>query len=519
MSQGAGTRRVAGEGRRAPLFPPVGQHGRAAGSAWRAPRSPGQAPGERRLEAMGRRVHMIGVGGCGMSGAAAVLRRRGAIVSGSDRASSAALLRLAEQGVHIRTGQCAENLPEPCDLVVYSAAVPESNPELQAARRRGCRVIKYAELLGLLMADRRGIGVAGTHGKSTTSAMVTFVLREAGLDPSFVIGATVEQLGSGSGVGEGETFVVEACEYDRSFLNLRPRTAVILNIEEDHLDYYSGLEEIVESFSAFAALLPPDGLMLVNGEDRGAMRAAQNAAATVETFGFDGGTDWRAEITGSAHGRMRFNVHYRGQLLAEVMLAIPGRHNVANALAAAAVCYHHGVDPQVIARALGRFRGAHRRLTLRGQARGVCVVDDYAHHPTEIQATLRAARDFYTPARMFVVFQPHQHSRTRFLLNDFARSFAAADVVVVPDIYFVRDSAAERDLVSAIDLVRQIHLNGGEARYEPDFDRIVEMLCAEAAEGDLVVTMGAGDVWRIADRLVARLNGVDMPAEPPAPTC
>ena len=518
MSQGAGTRRVSGEGRRAPLFPPVGEHCRAPGSDWRARRPGGEATGERRLEAMGRRVHMIGVGGCGMSGAAAVLRRRGAIVSGSDRASSAALLRLAEQGVHIRTGQCAENLPQQCDLVVYSAAIPESNPELQAARRRGCRVIKYAELLGLLMADRRGICVAGTHGKSTTSAMVTYVLREAGLDPSFVIGATVEQLGSGSGVGEGEAFVVEACEYDRSFLNLRPRTAVILNIEEDHLDYYSGLEEIVESFSAFAGLLPPDGLLLVNGEDRNAMRVAERAPATVETFGFHG-TDWQAEITGTAHGRMRFNMHYRGELLAEVMPAIPGRHNVANALAAAAVCYHHGVDPQTIAKALGRFRGAHRRLTLRGQVRGVSVVDDYAHHPTEIQATLRAARDFYTPTRMYVVFQPHQHSRTRFLLSDFARSFGAADVVVVPDIYFVRDSAAEQDLVSAIDLVRQIHLNGGEARYEPDFDRIVEMLCAEAAGGDLVITMGAGDVWRIADRLVSRLAGEEAPAGPAVPRC
>jgi len=450
----------------------------------------------------GRRVHLIGIGGCGMCGAASVLKHRGAVVSGSDRTESATLLQLRERGIQVHAEQNADNIPDACDLVVYSAAVKESNPEMKSARARGLPVVKYAQLLGLLMADRAGIAIAGTHGKSTTSAMVSFVLREAGLDPSFVIGAGVEQLGGGSGVGEGKQFVVEACEYDRSFLSLRPKFATILNVEEDHLDYYNSLDEIVESMHAFASLVPVDGLLVVNGEDRNARRAVKDIPATVETFGFEGLADWRAEILGVVRGRYHFRVWRGRQPLTDLVLAIPGRHNVSNALAATAICYHNGVDPEKIGRALSKFRGADRRLTLLGEVGGVTIVDDYAHHPTEIQVTTRAARDYYNPRRMFVVFQPHQHSRTRFLLQDFAKSFGAADVVIVPDIYFVRDSEAERELIAASDLVNQIHLNGGEAIYEPDFDRIVSQLCSEVEPGDLVVTMGAGNVWQIADRLV-----------------
>ncbi|HON69309.1 MAG TPA: Mur ligase family protein, partial [Phycisphaerae bacterium] len=300
--------------------------------------------------------------------------------------------------------------------------------------------------------------------------------------------------------------VVEACEYDRSFHNLRPRIATILNIEEDHLDYYRDLDEIIESFRTFAQLLPADGLLVVNGDDRNAMRAAADIPAEVQTFGFGGAADWQPRILETVQGRFRFEVLFRGQRVAEIMMGIPGRHNVSNALAAMAVFARCGVDLQAAAEAVGRFRGAQRRLTLRGTEAGVHVVDDYAHHPTEIQVTLKAAREFYTPRKMFVVFQPHQHSRTRFLLNDFARSFSAADVVVVPDIYFVRDSESERELVAATDLVNKIHRNGGEARYEPDFGRIVAMLCDEVQPGDLVITMGAGNVWQIADSLLAELK-------------
>ncbi len=451
---------------------------------------------------VGRRVHLIGVGGCGMRGAAEMLLRRGAIVSGSDRAASDATTILAGHGARIFTTQSAEHLPDPCDLVVHSAAIKETNPELAEARRRGYPVMKYSQLLGLLMARQTGLAIAGTHGKSTTTAMTAYVLRRAGFNPSFVIGAEVEQLGGGSGYGEGEHFVVEACEYDRSFTNLRPRMAAVLNIEEDHLDYYADLSAIEEAFHDFIALLPADGLLVANGEDRNVQRVLARSIAPVETFGFEGNVDWRANILDSRQGCYRFEVWRGNRALTEVALSIPGRHNAANALAAMALCFRAGVEPETIAKALGEFSGAGRRLTCRGHVAGVTVVDDYAHHPTEIQVTLRAARDFYDPRKMYVVFQPHQHSRTRCLLNDFARSFGSADVVIVPDIYFVRDSESERDLVDSIDLVERIHAQGGEARYEKSFERIVMQLCREVRAGDLVITMGAGDVWKMADQLL-----------------
>lgn len=451
---------------------------------------------------VGRRVHLIGVGGCGMRGAAEMLLRRGAIVSGSDLVGSEATAILARHGAKIYTSQSAEQLPAPCDLVVYSAAIKETNPELAEARRRGYPVMKYSQLLGLLMARQTGLAIAGTHGKSTTTAMAAYVLRRAGCDPSYVIGAEVEQLGGGSGYGEGEHFVVEACEYDRSFVNLRPRMAAVLNLEEDHLDYYADLSAIEEAFRDFVGLLPRSGLVVANGEDRNVQRVLAGSSASVETFGFEGDFDWRARMVDSKHGCCRFEVWRGDRALTEVALSIPGRHNAANALAAMALCFRAGVEPETIAKALGEFSGAGRRLTRRGRVAGVTVVDDYAHHPTEIQVTLRAARDYYSPRKMYVVFQPHQHSRTRCLLKDFARSFGSADVVIVPDIYFVRDSESERDLVDSVDLVEQIHAQGGEARYEESFERIVLQLCREVREGDLVITMGAGDVWQMADQLL-----------------
>lgn len=495
MSEGARTRlRSGSEVKVDPVYPPVG-----SGVKTRPP------CGKPKCLEPGTKIHMIGIGGCGMRGAAAVLLRRGMKISGSDKSASTELTQLSEQGAHIYVGQSPTNLPQSCNFVVRSAAIQDSNPELIAAQQRGYPVIKYSELLGLLMADRVGIAIAGTHGKSTTTAMTAFILKMVGADPSFVIGAHVEQLGGGSGVGEGEHFVVEACEYDRSFLNLHTRYATILNIEEDHLDYYKDLDEIVRAFHSFATMVNPDGVLLVNGENRYALQASQEAVAKVETFGFDGSLNWTAHILDSQHGCFHFQVLRDSKPLTEVELAIPGRHHVTNALAALAICFHSGLEPEAIAQALGKFKGAYRRLTWHGCIRGVNVVDDYAHHPTELQVTIKAAREYYQPRKLFVVFQPHQHSRTRFMLNDFARSFGAADVVLVPDIYFVRDTQAERDLVDAKDLVEKIHLNGGEARYEPSFTRIASFLCQEVQPGDLVVTMGAGDVWRIADDLLSCL--------------
>jgi UDP-N-acetylmuramate--alanine ligase len=447
-------------------------------------------------------VHLIGIGGSGMRALAGVLLAHGASVSGSDSATSGALERLREEGATIHVGQRRENLPVDCDLVVYSVAVHEQNPELIAARDRGVEVVKYSEMLGRVMALGTGIAVAGTHGKSTTSAMVSFVLQEAGCDPSFIVGAVVPQLGGPSGVGGGKHFVAEACEYDRSFLNLTPQYATVLNIEEDHLDCFEDLSAIVEAFRAFAGRVPAGGVLVANGDDRHVVDAVSTAEAEVETFGLSADCTWRGIVVGVSGGRSVMNVLFAGEPFCQLTCPLPGVHSAYNTLAAIGLLHHAGISPSAISELLPRFGGTHRRMTYKGEVGGVAVVDDFAHHPTEIQVTLRALRDAYEPKRVVCVFQPHQHSRTRFLLKDFAMSFGQADEVIVPDIYFVRDSQRERDHISSADLVAQIRLHGGTAQYIQSLDDIAAYLHDMLQPGDLLVTMGAGDVWKVADEVL-----------------
>ncbi|MBI5725433.1 MAG: UDP-N-acetylmuramate--L-alanine ligase [Planctomycetes bacterium] len=450
----------------------------------------------------GMHVHLVGIGGSGMRALAEMLLVRHAVVSGSDMAQSGTTERLAEKGAVVSIGQRAQNIPDDCAMVIYSAAIHDQNPELVEARKRGVKVLKYSQMLGELMSDHVGIAIAGTHGKSTTTAMAAFALTQAGLDPSFVVGATVEQLGGPSGVGAGRHFVAEACEFDRSFLNLHAQIAVILNIEEDHLDCYQDLAAIVEAFKAFTMLVKPDGVVIANGEDRNAAAAARSAACEVQTFGLTEKCTWRAANITSDRGRYRFQVLLGGKKFCKIAMAIPGLHNLYNGLAATAILHNAGVPAEKIGELIGHFTGARRRMTLKAQLGGITVLDDYAHHPTEIQVTLRAIREYFQPGRLICVFQPHQHSRTRFLLKDFARSFAMADEVIVPDIFFVRDSAMEKDHISSRDLVAQIRLNGGSAMYLSRFDEIVQHLRGQLKPGDLVVTMGAGNIWEVADELV-----------------
>ncbi len=452
------------------------------------------------------RVHMVGIGGSGMVALAAMLLRRGATVSGTDHVASPALDKLATLGARVRTRQSADAIPPDAELVVASAAIPPEHPELREARRRGLCVLHYAQLLGLLMETRRGLAIAGTHGKSTTTAWLAYTLRLAGLDPSFVVGAECPQLGGGSGVGDGPHFVAEACEYNRSFHHLRPAAAAVLNIDEDHLDCYADIDEIAEAFATFAARIARDGLLVTWADCPRCRRLAQRSGCRVETFGFDPQADWQAREAVCDDGRWRFELHRRDEPLGGVHLSLAGRHNVLNALAVAALATEAGVPRDTLIEALQTFGGACRRLELRGVAAGVTVVDDYAHHPAEIRATLAAARERYTPRRLWCVFQPHQHSRTRFLLEDFARSFERADVVIVPEIYFVRDSEAERRRISAADLVDRITGCGGSAEHIGSFDAIAQRLIGAVQPGDLVITMGAGDIWKLADVLVRRLR-------------
>ncbi|HIJ67551.1 MAG TPA: UDP-N-acetylmuramate--L-alanine ligase [Planctomycetes bacterium] len=452
----------------------------------------------------GRRYHFIGAGGIGMSGLAKVLIKNGATVTGSDKEHSPVVENLLSLGADIRLGHDPENLRLPVEAVVISAAIKPTNPELVRAKENDCKIYKYAEMLGLLLETGTGIAVCGTHGKSTTSGWLAFILEQAGLSPSFIIGADVPQLGGSSGVGDGEFFVAEACEYDRSFLNLHPRITVMLNIEQDHLDYYKDEADIVDAFSEFAACLRPDGLIIANGTDRNiatVLSRLENRQKYV-TFGLDADCDFYADNIELVDGLYNFDVFHKSDHLGAVGIALPGEHNILNALAVVAGAVSAGVAHEVVLQWLGRFEGVDRRLMLRARVGGVTILDDYAHHPTEIKASLRAIRQRYEPGRIWCVFQPHQYSRTRFLLDDFAESFTSADVTIVPQIYFVRDTAEAHRQINAQVLVDRIRAGGCEAVFINDFGRICEYLNENVKEGDLIVTMGAGDIWKVADEYI-----------------
>ena len=374
--------------------------------------------------------------------------------------------------------------------------------------------MKYAELLGQVMGERLGVAIAGTHGKSTTTAMTAFGLIECGADPSFVVGGTVPQLGGGSRSGSGPAFVAEACEFDRSFHNLRPTVACITNIEADHLDCYKNLQDIIESFRTFARLVPAEGLILANGADANVAKALVDVKAPVQTFSgqsaagaLTGGSgaesaDWSTRNLGAEAGCYRGEISFRGKSVATLRLSVPGVHNLFNATLAVAACAACGVEPAAAAEAVGRFTGVDRRMTEMGTFNGAIVVDDYGHHPTEIRTTLAALRGKYKPRRLLCVFQPHQASRTRLLFDDFAACFTDADEAILSDIYFVRDSEADRASVTSEQLVEKIRSNGKNARHLPKFDQITEYLSENARQGDLIVTMGAGGVWEIGRDLV-----------------
>ena len=452
-------------------------------------------------EGLAGRLHFVGIGGSGMSGLARLVARRGARVTGSDRppppgetVEPATLTAVRDAGIAVVRQQTADSVPEDCRCVVISAAIGPDHPEVVEARRRGLEVVKYAQMLGRLMAQpgTAGIAVAGTHGKSTTTAILCHVLLQAGRDPSFILGAHCAQIGGGARAGQDPTLIAEACEYDRSFHNFSPRHAVILNVEADHLDLYAGIQEIVESFATFARRLPPDGSLLIHHESPHRLDLTAGLRCGVQTLGFAPQADWRVDV---ADGRVVLT-HDRRQVCTW-QCPLPGDHFAYNASAAAVLAHRLGVAWDRIGPAIAGFEGLDRRMQTLGRRDGVTVVDDYGHHPTEVDTTLRALHQHAQPDRLICVFQPHQHSRTRHLMDQFVVSFGAADIVVVPEIFFVRDSEKERQAVTAGDLVDRLRQQGVTAMHLHPFAAIVEQLRLMARPGDLIVTMGAGDVWKI----------------------
>jgi len=456
-------------------------------------------------------VHFIGIGGAGMSGIAIVLAALGVRVTGSDLKASRYTRRLEEAGIPVMIGHEAGNLGDAA-LVVISSAIPEGNPELRAARAIGLPVLRRAEMLARVMTMRRGIAVAGTHGKTTISSMISHVLYQCGLDPTFLVGGELNDMGSNAGVGQGEWLVAEADESDGSLLYLRPEVAVVSNVELDHHANYTCLDEVRDVFRQFVGLLPPSGLLVVVA-GTGGEALVDATAAPVVTVGIGAG-DLSAEVAAVDDLGSEFTVSEGGEELARVTLRVPGEHNVLNALAALAVLRHAEVTPAEAAPHLAGFSGAARRFQELGRHNGVLVVEDYAHHPTEITATLTAAKRG-DHARVIAVFQPHLFSRTRYLQREFGQALALADEAIVTDIFPAREEPEPGVTGKLVVDAYLVARPGGPVSYLPRLTDVVANLAPRVREGDLVLTLGAGDVFRAGELLLAALGaqGEDRPGD------
>jgi len=451
----------------------------------------------------GDHVHFVGVGGIGLSAIARILLQLGYIVSGSDLQLSPITQDLVQLGATVYQGHRGENIGG-AKMVVVSSAVPRRNPELAKARERSVPVVKRGRILAWLMKDQYGIAVAGTHGKTTTTALIATILENAGLDPSIIVGGIMPELGTNAKAGKGQHFVLEADEYDRVFLELSPQVAVITNIEMDHPDCFTDLGDMSDAFRRFLTQVPEEGFVMACGDDdqvRKVIEALGNRK--VGTYGLKGDVDWRAlNLQGNALGGTDFHVVHSGADKGRFELCIPGVHNVSNAVAAIGVSDHLGLDLAHVRDALKHFQGVKRRFEVKGEAQGVAVVDDYAHHPSEIRATLAAARARYAGRRIWTVFQPHTYSRTKTLLTEFAKAFSDADQVIITVIYAARETddlgVGAKDLVETMTHPRALHI--------AELSETVSWVGERLTSGDVLITMGAGDVWRVGEEVLARLR-------------
>ena len=450
-----------------------------------------------------QKIHFVGIGGIGMSGIAEVLINLGYQVSGSDLKESDITRRLASLGGTVAYGHRAENLSE-VDVVVTSTAVDENNPEVQEAHRRKIPVIPRAEMLAELMRMKHGIAIAGTHGKTTTTSMVATVLSHGGIDPTVVIGGRLDSIGSNAKLGEGEFLVAEADESDGSFLKLSPTIAVVTNVDEDHLDYYSDLDEIRSTFLDFINKVPFYGLVVLCLDDENLQGMIPEVKKRLVTYGLTSQADFQASEIEHQADRTSFLVHCRGEALGRLSIRMPGRHNVLNALAAVAVGMELEMPFASIAEGFQDFGGVQRRFEVKGEAQGIMVVDDYGHHPVEIKATLAAARSGWN-RRVVAVFQPHRYSRTEALFDDFVTAFYQADHIVVMDIYAAGEEP--RPEVSAEKLADGINSHGHKSCcYTGNLEATIEHLQAVLQPGDIVITLGAGSVWQVAANLLDLLE-------------
>ena len=453
-----------------------------------------------------RNIHCIGIGGIGLSAIAEILISRGYHVSGSDMKQSDITDHLARLGAKISFGHRAENVDQ-ADLVVYSAAIADTNPEMMRAKELGIPLVPRAGVLGTLMSEYgTSIAVSGTHGKTTTTSMISLILENAEKDPTILVGGELAEIGGNVQVGNGDYFVTEACEYRDSFLNLRPKMEIILNIDSDHLDYFKDIEHIVQSFDKFAGFVPAEGCIIAYDANPFVKRILAGRQNII-TYGYNENSSYWASDVSFEDGMPRFHVHHDGEDLGEIRLHVPGEHNILNALAATACCRELGIPMATIAETLDKYTGLQRRFDMKGVfGPGVKLVDDYAHHPTEIRATLAAA-DKLPHHKLWVVFQPHTYTRTLALFDRFADAFEKADVIILADIY----AAREKDIynISSEKLANAIQKEhpDKDVHYFSDFAEIADFVRSHVEEGDLVITMGAGDVYKVGDMILEKENG------------
>lgn len=447
-----------------------------------------------------RRLHMVGIGGAGMSGIAEVLHENGFVVTGSDMGEGSVIDYLKHLGIRVDSKHEAKNV-EDADLVVYSSAIPYDNPELVEARARRIPVIRRAEMLGELMRMKYTLAISGTHGKTTTTSIVGEIWEAAGLDPTIIVGGVVKGKGSGAKVGKGDYLIAESDEFDRSFLSMMPSSAIVTNIDADHLDTYENIDEIKEAFVQFVNKIPFYGQAILCIDDPNVQQIYSKVRKPVITYGFSRQAKYHIDNLRFEKGYPHFEIFNDGISLGEFQLQIPGRHNVLNATAAVALAMEEGIDVEVARRAVAAFEGVQRRFEFLGEKNDVLVFDDYAHHPTEATATLQGFRDAFPDRRVIVAFQPHLFSRTRDQHDAFGSAFANCDVLLCTDIYPARERPIE-GVTGALVSESALAFGHRNARFVGDQMNLLPILKEELKPGDVVVLMGAGNIWKLGQKIL-----------------
>ena len=446
-------------------------------------------------------IYFIGIGGISMSGLAEILLEEGFTVSGSDMHSSALTKQLEERGARIFYGQKYENITPNIDLMVYTSAIHPDNPEFVASNDLNIPVLTRAQLLGQMMKNyKTPIAISGTHGKTTTTSMVSEILLLADLDPTLSIGGILKTINGNIRIGHSGYFVTEACEYTNSFLSFYPKIGIILNVEEDHLDFFKGIEDIRHSFHLFAKLLPADGTLIIGGSIPGIETITEGISCRIITFGSSDTFDYSAaDISYDEKGCASFTLTRKGERAERYHLNVPGEHNILNALSAIALSELLAIDTGIVQKALEGFKGSERRFEYKGTRSGVVIIDDYAHHPTEITATLKAAAN-YPHKKLYCVFQPHTYTRTKAFMKDFAKALSLADEIILAKIYPARETD---DLgISSDTLKKEIEALGKTCYYFPSFSEIEKFILNNCMAGDMLITMGAGDVVKVGENLL-----------------